>query len=173
MSKFLDEAGLRQLIELIRNLNSEGESELPDITPADAGKVLMVNSEGKWEVVDISRPDPIHVLYLKQTGEDPTTHRPIVNLFIDYNDHSDPLSYSDVQHIVNDDMNLPLVVKDIDNYTGPSNTATVVLTFSYMGEVNDGGTIQYTVALLSPTGNGNMMLISSTPTSPLKLSLIG
>ncbi len=47
MSKFLDEKGLRQLIELIRNLNSEGDSEGMMLSAGDA---IDITSDNKINV---------------------------------------------------------------------------------------------------------------------------
>ncbi len=118
MSKFLDEKGLRQLIELIRDLNSEGESELPDITLADAGKVLMVNSEGKLELAEIELPgESENIINLKLEGTDPTSGEWLVYVYKD-GDYTHKLSYNDVMDMANN-TNLPITLRDPNNFMDP------------------------------------------------------
>ena len=169
MSKFLDEAGLRQLIELIRDLNSEGESELPDITPADAGKVLMVNSEGKLELVEVNLPkEPTNVIRMQQDGVDPYSGQRIVHVYR-WDDTTNPLNYNDIVAIKNKNLNLPIIMKDPDEVYESGHDIVDMILLSAEYDLNNN---HYRVLFYSGLLPNNVELYADNRSDPMRVYFI-
>lgn len=81
-----DETGIR-IAEALENFEPGGGSGLPEVTPADAGKILGVNQDGEWDKMDAPSSERMTV-HFEQEGEGPIVCNKTYSEIKDYLDEN-------------------------------------------------------------------------------------